>query len=42
MASVKALNSFSSFAKRQFETKSELADGNQPASIQNPPLETAS
>ena len=41
MASVKALNSFSSFAKRQFEAKSELADGNQPVSIQEPPLEAA-
>ena len=30
MASVKALNSFSNFAKRQFEAKSEFADGNQP------------
>ena len=42
MASVKALNSISNFAKRQFEAKSEFDDGNQPASIQNPPLETAS
>jgi len=42
MASVKALNSFSNFAKRQFEAKSEFADGNQQVSIQNPPLETAS
>ena len=42
MASVKALNSFSSFAKRQFEAKSEFADGNQPVSIQEPPLEAAS
>ena len=42
MASVKALNSFSNFAKRQFEAKSDFADGNQQASIQNPQLETAS
>ena len=42
MASVKALNSISNFAKRQFEAKPEFDDGNQPASIQNPPLETAS
>ena len=42
MASVKALNSISNFAKRQFEAKSEFDDGNQPASIQEPPLETAS
>ena len=42
MASVKALNSFSNFAKRQFEAKSEFADGNEQVSIQNPPLETAS
>ena len=42
MASVKALNSISNFAKRQFEAKSEFADGNQPVSIQEPPLEAAS
>jgi biopolymer transport protein ExbB len=42
MASVKALNSISNFAKRQLEAKSEFDDGNQPASIQNPPLEPAS
>jgi len=42
MASVKALNSISNFAKRQFEAKSEFADGNEQVSIQNPPLETAS
>jgi hypothetical protein len=42
MASVKALNSISNFAKRQFEAKPEFDDGNQPASIQEPPLETAS
>ena len=42
MASVKALNSISNFAKRQFEAKPEFDDGNQPVSIQNPPLETAS
>ena len=42
MASVKTLNTISNFAKRQFEAKSEFADGNQPVSIQEPPLEAAS
>ena len=42
MASVKALNSISSFAKRQFEAKSESAGENQPASTGKPSLEAAS
>ena len=42
MASVKALNSISSFAKRQFEAKSESAGENQPASTGKPSLDAAS